>query len=538
MTTGQRPRHPPPPHGFNQDGRVRPDGYRGRRPLPHHPDDEYDNVGELGRQDHSEGIDEFDPSSSFVGQSQIQGRHNVQTEEEPMEHRSDVDDEDLAPAATASTESTTRTTAQPVKIEAAEPTVPVVPSSSTAAPEEAKSTLFPPFNKRVRPQPPSPAQTESKTSGGKDGSASGQLRITSYKQRIEAMKERARLREQQQQAQPKKDVDLPLELSDTNEPVAKTPEISTSSTTARPSTTRPKMPPRMPVRKPLTSAAAGSTSSTTESVPVSRSEKLDKTDKVDKPEESNFEQYKRRFKPKSTLSRRPAKEDEASLPAEMPQEELPITGRKNLFGKLPGSPFTRRRAQHQQEEEDRQLAENNAKTAVKEEVAESIIPPRFNKEGRRRPGSFARTTTTPSVIESSIDGQEESDSVLAPPNQWPATLEPEISVKSSPSPVQEEEEELPKIELVSVSSYIEDGQEKKAETPVQEIHADNIPSQPAGQTFIDKPDQPIEPTDEEEPSSPLLDKPRHSFFTMATNDPILPIEELLNIRVRDNGKGM
>ncbi len=498
----------------------------------------------MGRLDQSENIDEFDPSN-FDGFG-IQGRQNIQPAlDEPMEHRSDPNDEDLAPAATASTESTSRTTAQPARTATPEP---APPASTTAAPiEEAKSTLFPPFSKRVRPQPPSPAQTESKTSSGKDGSASGQLRITSYKQRIEAMKERARLREQQQQqAQSKKDSDPDLEVSDSAGP-ASSSSTSTSSTTARPSTTRPKVPPRMPVRKPLTSASTPSPStSTTEATPAPLMDKQEKSD------ESNFEQYKRRFKPKSSFSRRPMKDHKDDEPVAVDteinkEEELPAAaGKKNLFGKLPTSPFGRRR---QQQEEERLLAEENAKSPVKpvEELQMPAVPVRVNKENNKRirPG-YGRTTTVTPAAEPSLDDDEESGSVLVPPNQWSATSEPQDPAKSATPNVEkaQEEEELPKIELVSVSSPVEDEHHNKPEL-IEEANEFPIQQQPFpfeldGPTLQDKPEQEAEHlgVDMDGDSHTQQEKPRQSFFTMATNDPILPIEELLNIRVRDNGKGM
>ena len=529
QSSPQRPRHPHPQ--FNQDGRRpeghRPDGHRQdgqRRPpsrRPQHPQDpSFNNGGELGRLDHSENIDDFDPSNS--DDFGVQGRQNVQTaleevEEEPMEHRSDAhneedeEEEDLAPSPSASTESTSRTTARPV-------TTALPVSTSTAAPVEEKSTLFPPFNKRVRPQPPTPAQTENKAGSSKDGSASGQLRITSYKQRIEAMKERAKLREQQQQqAQSKKDSDPALELSDS--PVASSSSTSTSTTTSRPSTTRPKIPPRMPVRKPLTSSAPTSTSSTTEA-PLAE-------DKEDQ-DSNNFEQYKRRFKPKSTFSRRPVKKEDDPLPASVnaEEEEVAAAGKKNLFGKLPGSPFGRRR-QQQQEEQKRLLDEDKP-----EEPSVPATPVRINKETskRIRPGYGRSTTTVPPPTESSLDNEEEeSGSVLAPP--WSATSEPQAKPEGEKkSEVEGEEgaEEVPKIELVSITSVdhkAEDSIEEANDFPVQ--HEPFQPELAAEHLGVDM-----------DAAVPQQEKPRHSFFTMATNDPILPIEELLNIRVRDNGKGM
>ena len=92
---------------------------------------------------------------------------------------------------------------------------------------------------------------------------------------------------------------------------------------------------------------------------------------------------------------------------------------------------------------------------------------------------------------------------------------------------EESAEELPKI-LVSITSVdhkAEDSIEEANDFPVQ--HEPFQPELAAEHLGVDM-----------DAAVPQQEKPRHSFFTMATNDPILPIEELLNIRVRDNGKGM
>lgn len=432
--------------------------------------------------------DEFETTD--LENAPVQSRQNVQPiKEEPMEHRSDPEDEieDFLPPIMSSTEAPLRITAPPIRVTEA-PELPV-PVSNTPTPEEPKSTLFPPFNKRVRPQPPSPAQTESKANAGKDSSA-GQLRITSYKQRIEAMKERAKLREQL--AQSKKDTESTADIP--AEPVVPV-SVASTSTTARPSTTRAKVPSRMPVRRPVTSSVSTSTSTTTESVPAFV------TDKSQDTKESNYEQYKRRFKPKAS-SNRPVKEEEPVVPAEVAPvqiegQEGDSSGRKNLFGKIPGSPFVRRRNQQKQqrEEEERLIAEESPKPVFKEEVVEMpSVPARPNK--RVRPGQFARTTTVAPVIEPLLDDDEDSGSVLTSPNQWPPTSEPQISVKpETPSiPTAEEAEESQKIELVSVASIAADKDiENPTSQPIEEqedfpTHQQAYTFESAGQPFLDKPD--------------------------------------------------
>jgi hypothetical protein len=493
-----------------------------------------------------------------------------------MEHRGIPDDDiqDIVPPSVSTTETIpppTRVTAPSTRPSTRPPTeapeLPV-PVSSTAAPEETKSTLFPPFNKRVRPQPPSPAQTENKANAGKDSPA-GQLRITSYKQRIEAMKERAKLREQL--AQSKKDTEGTIEQAP--EPVSPVSVSSTSTTTVRPSTTRPKIPPRMPVRRPVTAGPPSSTSTTTtESVPL-----MEKMDKVpESRESSNYDQYKRRFKPKPSFSRPSPKEEEpaaspseevASAKADVREEEDPSSSRKNLFGKMPGSPFVRRRIQQKQqrEEEERLLSEESSKgpAAIKKESVDKeempAVPagPALRPNKRIRPGQFARTTTAAPIVEPSLDDEDEpASSVLASPEQWPPTSEPHTPVKPEISgglPAAEEEEESPKIELVSIApappaNEESDNHQPQQHQPAEEPEEFPTHQQPppfafesSGQPYLDKPDVSSERmgTEEEQPEPiQVQEKPRHSFFTMATNDPILPIEELLNIRVRDNGKDM
>lgn len=435
-----------------------------------------------------------------------------------MEHRLNSE-EDLAPLASSSTESSrTTSTKKPIRVPETQPTTAPSPPppTTTAAPEEPKSTLFPPFNKRVRPSPPSASTTENKSNNGKD-SGSGQLRITSYKQRIEAMKERARLREQQQ-AQPKSDSDPSLELSDV--PTESVLSSSSTSTTIRPSTTRAKLPPRMSARKPVTSAPSVSSttqSTSTQSVPA-EAEKAN--------EETPFEQYKRRFKPKpAAQARRPVKDEEAAS-SNVQQEEVPVGGKKNLFGKL----ANRRRIQQEQRQEEIVAETPHNEELIQPAVKGTTAPTvhRYNKDNKRRPGSSSRTTAAPVVEPLPVDSDR--DAVPAP-----------TTTSDVPAPVTnppKDEEEAPKIELISVASVDENGQhdeKNKAESSEDPSHIIHPESQPA---FMDKPEDPEERPAITEEEGDDQERFRHPFFAMANNDPILPIEELLNIRVRDNGKDM
>ena len=290
---------------------------------------------------------------------------------------------------------------------------------------------------------------------------------------------------------------------------------------------------------------------------------MEKVDKVPDSKESNYDQYKRRFKPKPSFSRPSPKEEEFAAPPidEVPaakadfQEEDP-SERKNLFGKMPGSPFVRRRIQQKQqrEEEERLLSEESPKPAVKESAKEEMpaVPVSSLRPNKRiRPGQFARTTTVAPIVEPSLDDEDEPASVLASPDQWPPTSEPQSPVRTEVSSMQRpDEEESPKIELVSVAPAPAANEESENHQPHPAEEHEEYPThqQPpfafesSGQPFLDKPDVSSERmgTEAEEEHGPVhvQEKPRHSFFTMATNDPILPIEELLNIRVRDNGKDM
>ena len=144
------------------------------------------------------------------------------------------------------------------------------------------------------------------------------------------------------------------------------------------------------------------------------------------------------------------------------------------------------------------------------------------------------------MIESSLNDEDEA--VLASPDQWPPTSEPQAPVKTKMSIAEEKGEESHQIELASVAP--QENKDSDNHQPNQTEEDRDFPALPSfgaetsGQSFLDKPDVSSERMETEMEEGDVQEKPRHSFFTMATHDPILPIEELLNIRVRDNGKDM
>lgn len=305
----------------------------------------------------------------------------------------------------------------------------IVPESSTVEAITTSSTLFPPFSKRVRlsttttelpassdeetSNPPVVSTTTKKSEG--TSLSAGQVRITSYKQRIEAMKEKARQRElSQQQASSKTDKEPAADQTEDE-----TTTTTTTTTTARSTTSRPRIPPRMPSRKPIQPSKASST--TDDSSPDTSADEL--------PSNNNKRQQR-------------------------PKTEVPVVG------KIPPSPFERRRAQQ---------AEEAAAKLVKEGPFQKI------KDGGGKRRVVGRRTTTAPPLEDSTE-------------------------------LPQEEDEQPRIELVEVIP--------QPEAPSQVLLEER------------------QSVNEEAPS----EAHRQDYFTQ--HEPILPIEELLNIRVRDNGKGM
>jgi len=445
--------NPPPrrPQQFRPEQRRPGPGGPHRRPPPREP---IELSIDIGRQDYrmveddepffdedtssTQITDSEDPVESLPSSAEIEGRSiklrpsslkatnklPANVEEEPtMEHRGfpKTSSDSLNSAELYDPSAYFSTTLPETSTLAYIPTT--TASTTTTTVETTSSTLFPPFSKRVRPTHFSKIQDDA-----------GQSRIMSYKQRIEAMKEKAKQREQQLK---------PTTLS--NEPdqsteasVTQTVSISSSSsTTARPSTTRPRIPPRMPVRKPSLTY----TTTTTESNPFA-----DEEEKVE-----NKPTGKLRFQ-KTTTAQPPSEKEEFTKPA-------------------PVNPFERRRAQQQQD-------------------TKFLKDASFSKINKLRQSS--RLTSTTSVQPD--DFQEETVT-----------------------------EEAPKIELVSII----DGQqflEERSDSNLEVDQDDDLASSHSSHHH-----QPEMLSESIRPPSTL---------NFASHDPILPIEELLNIRVRDNGKGM
>lgn len=483
-------------------------------------------------------------SSNFVKQQAIQ---------EPVEHRVilsqdeeviDPQDYDVYPLQHLVTSTTAAPYLEPLPTVAdvVVTTSTTTTTTTTSAPIEKVSTLFPPFSKRVRPQLPTPAETQKPNKE----STAGQLRITSYKQRLEAMKERAKQREQQLQPNNKEatEVDQPAasiadhsdqQLLGAVSTLSSTTISATSTTTRRPSTTRAKVPPRMPVRKPVTVSSSTTT-----------------TEKTPKFESNDDNSSKRRFKQKSSFARSQTpldEEGEAPVAAHLSdgkdtqeeEETVAINNKnnRNTFAKIPTSPFDLRRAQLQKE-----AASEEAAAAVKPTASDVIVSSK-KPAAKRRPNQ-SRTTAQPAY-----SSDDHASNLPAP-------------VQSTASPQQathDEEAEEPRIELIGIGISNDDDHLQDSTAFKDESHHDVIDQQQDDQFNTHK--QPSAVTDEsdneegseshhrlaeeehkvepaQEPSylDSLLGRTRHHFSTMSTDDPILPIEELLNIRVRDNGKGM
>lgn len=336
--------------------------------------------------------------------------------------------------------------------------------------DTVSSTLFPPFSKRIRTTTPSPAvgPLPSIKAGNESASPFGQSRITSYKQRIEAMKEKARQKEQQAQPQQKQEPEILEEVQEVS-------STTTSSTTLRPSTTRPKTPPRMPTRKPLFSSTT--TTTVTPSIP-------------EEDYRAPGEQSTKRFKPKFS---KPSDATEPLLALDENQPEQP--------------------------------------PIVPEQVDESI------REGINTPkeGDFKN-------INVRLRGKHRPTGNIGHSS---TTIQPDLFNEKNPSDV------FPQLALDTSVNKQEDGKEDGLESIDISSHQppsesrENTESEDHHHSAHHHHDSPAElraTLSQVVPLSPDLSDPvskaRKQFFAMATHDPMLPIEELLNIRVRDNGKGM
>ena len=490
--------------------------------------------------DQEEDVTYSSSSESLVGRSSG-GFIKQQEIEDPVEHRilpqeeeEVIDPQDylsayphlLASSTAAPKFEPLAPVAKPTTAEAVTTTT----SSTTSAPVE-KATLFPPFSKRVRPQLPTPAETQKPNKE----STAGQLRITSYKQRIEAMKERARLREQQLQQPNNKETEMELSnqptgsidssKSDHKISSSSTTSTTTTTTTRKPSTTRAKVPPRMPViRKPATSGFTTSTS-TTEQAPT-----LDSSAEIPS---------KRRFKPKSSFSRsRPSlDEDDEESPIAAPlsddketlQEEETIAAinkNRNTFAKIPTSPFDLRRAQLQKE------AAATGEEVGKQFASEVMVSNHSKKMGGKRRPHQSRTTAQPQP-ETAFSNDELASNL-------PAPTQPTVSPQQK-APDDEQVGEEPRIELVEGGDVqAHDAEEQQPHHPAAAVptYEDdyNYESESNHQLADEKKtEMPQEPSYLD---TLLARNPHHLSSSLFSDDPILPIEELLNIRVRDNGKGM
>jgi len=342
--------------------------------------------------------------------------------------------------------------------------------------DTVSSTLFPPFSKRVRTTTPTPAvdvdPLPSIKAGNESASPFGQSRITSYKQRIEAMKEKARQKEQQAQPKQKQEPEIIEEVQEVSS--------TTTSTTVRPSTTRPKTPPRMPTRKPLFS----STTTTTAAPSI--------------PEEDYpvpVEQSTRRFKPKFS------KPSDATEPLSALNENQP--------------------------EQPPTVSEQVDESSQSREIINTPKEGDFKNINVRLRGKHRLTGNMGSTS---------------------TTIQPDLLNEKNPSDV------FPQLAVDTSVDKQEDGKEDGKEDGSESIDISSHQPSSEGRENTESEDHHHSAHHHHEypaelratlshvvPLSPDLSDPvskaRKQFFA-ATHDPMLPIEELLNIRVRDNGKGM
>ena len=189
--------------------------------------------------------------------------------------------------------------------------------------------------------------------------------------------------------------------------------------------------------------------------------------------------------------------------------------------------------------------EQNRQPAKEEEEPEEIavtISSKFNS--KRRP-TFRPSSTT---LAPPTDDPEEHLLVLVEPHFSPVvttTLQPTAEPETA-------EPEIPLLEEAGDSDVQDSSVELTGNTPQVlvpstessvTVAADDVivqlePSNEASEIHftinavgaIDRDEQPT--------PKPLLERKNSFTFTMATDDPMLPIEELWNIRIRDDGKGM
>ena len=384
---------------------------------------------------------------------------------------------------------------------------------------EEISTLFPPFNKRSRSTTttttaPPPPESETTTAPPPPPESSPEtkkpsLRISSYKDRIAAMKEKARQRAQQKLPPPSSSSSNDEEEE---EPIPDETTTTTATTTAAnpptPATSKGKFPTRVPSFKrprPLRwKELSGAAESTTETSEV----QLDR-DPIESSTKTSRFVRPNRFRPSKT-------EESPSLPEESELDPVEASTKSTRFI----------RPNRFRPKTEKPLLPDEPELEPEPElhpVETSTKPTRFN---RFRP---VKTEDPALPEESELDPVEASSK--APTDFLPelsdSVAEWELDEPPPPPPAEPNDE-----------SPIADGDPIKATEP-----------DPVGEDELDAaaqpPEEPEEPEELEELEEPSWDqlvngnrRSSQQTFQMATEDPMLPIEELWNIRIRDDGKGM
>ena len=351
------------------------------------------------------------------------------------------------------------------------------------------------------------------------------------------MKEKARQRAQQKQ---------PLPSAEDENPITEGTTTTTTSTTSKPSTKRGKFPTRVPSFKrprPLRWKELAGIESTTESSAVRTEPEL--TEPVESSTKPNRFARPNRFRPtteepqldpvesttKFTRFVRPNRfrpKTEKPLLPDIPEPELEPTEaatkptrfvRPNRF-----RPKT-------------ESSEKETQPELEPEYESSSQPPEqsdFVPEWPEQP-----STVTNSDHDQWNDDEEALPEPPSPPLESPESPDPkssETAADQPPAPAVTEEEPIeadPKDQELDLSGIIHQPNPAEDEPNLNEAVDPHATS--------DELD--IIPEELEELQEPNWDqnnnrRSSHQTFQMVTDDPMLPIEELWNIRIRDDGKGM
>ena len=458
---------PPPgnrvrPQGARPEGQQRrPEG--GRQPVKNGEREPFRGNAEEQDFDDAEGFrpgyDQFNFQRSVDDKLAEEGpEHRDLTEIDGPEHRGlpDSDDDLIDVQMIERPTSAAPVVQQEYPTVAPELTAPTTPESAST------STLFPPFNKRVRPN-----------FGGSASSAPSNEqklnppRITSYKQRIEAMREKAK--QQTETIRDKQDDASVITLVDSVKAAAPV----TTEATPKETSPKSKIPPRFPVRKRI------------DKKPV-EPEVMEMVSSEEKPAKA-VAPHTRAPLPVNPYARRRNQVRAGSDASGEPELLAPTTPKWQ-----PTAKFTRRTSSVSAEPTKVQKAE------------ESVIPP------AKKPNPFVNRFRN--TLKEKVAAEEVPIDIPAP----------EESGEFGSKKVDEEEPRVEFIGVVPPPPVSKDAVSRQSDE--EAIVAEELPVE----THLVRP---------ETRSNDVKSEWINSFFTMATSDPILPIEALLTLSPRDNGKG-